>query len=194
MQRGGALRPIGQAAGAAATLAALAALALAPATPLAAQRPPTEDAVKAAFLPKFPRYVAWPAAARPAPGQPYTLCLLGEDRMRRLIEQAAAGEIIDGQPVAVRRLESAQAAFGCHMVFVDGGGAAQTAALLAQLQRLPVLTVTHDPGGAARGIIHFAVQSGRVRFHIDNGEAQARGLAISSRLLSLAASVRQRRS
>ena len=41
----------------------LAALLMAAHAPAAAQ--PTENSVKAAFLPKFARYVEWPARARP---------------------------------------------------------------------------------------------------------------------------------
>ena len=44
---------------------------------LPAQAQPTEEAVKAAFLPKFPRYVSWPAGAAPGPGRPYRLCVIG---------------------------------------------------------------------------------------------------------------------
>jgi hypothetical protein len=56
-----------------------------------------------------------------------------------------------------------------------------------------VLTVTdaaRTPN--ARGIIHFVVQNDRVRFHIDERAAARNGLSISSKLLSLALSVRHR--
>jgi hypothetical protein len=53
-----------------------------------------------------------------------------------------------------------------------------------------VLTVT-GAADAARGIIHFVVTGGRVRFFIDQSAAAQRGLAISSRLLALAVGVKQ---
>ena len=40
-------------------------------------------------------------------------------------------------------------------------------------------------------MVHFAVVGGRVRFHIDQGAASARGVSISSRLLALAVEVTQ---
>ena len=50
------------------TFCALAAAMLA-AAPAHAQA--SEDAVKAAFLPKFARYIEMPSGAQPAAGQPY---------------------------------------------------------------------------------------------------------------------------
>jgi hypothetical protein len=62
--------------------------------------------------------------------------------------------------------------------------------LLAALNRKPVLTVTDSASGGGRGIIHFSIVDGRVRFFIDQASAEQRGLGISSRLLALAVGVR----
>jgi hypothetical protein len=56
-----------------------------------------------------------------------------------------------------------------------------------------VLTVTDSARDEpARGIINFLIQNNRVRFEIDNGAAAESGLTISSKLLSLAVSVKPR--
>ena len=154
---------------------------------------PTEDAVKAAFLPRFARYVAWPAPAVPAAGSPFHLCVVGRDPFGRILESAAASELIDGHGVTVRRMPSVDRAVGCHLAFVQGAAPQDTARLLAALRRHPILTVTDARAGPPRGIIHFTIVGGRVRFFIDDSAAADRGLSISSRLLALAAGVRQRR-
>ena len=149
--------------------------------------------MKAAFLPKFARYVAWPAAARPGPRAPFQLCVIGRDPFGRMLDQAAAGELIDGHAVSVRRLPTAAGAAGCHLAFVQGNGVQDTARLLEALRGQPTLTVTDARAGGQRGMIHFTVAGGRVRFFIDEAEAVERRLSISSRLLALALGVRQRR-
>lgn len=169
-------------------LASALALAAAP-----ARAQPTEEAVKAAFLPKFARYVDWPAAARPAPRAPFQLCVIGRDPFGRLLDQSAASELIDGHAIAVRRLATPDGAAGCHVAFVQGAGAQSTTRLLEALRGQPVLTVTDARAGPQRGMIHFTVAGGRVRFFIDDAEAARRQLSISSRLLALALGVRQRR-
>jgi hypothetical protein len=154
---------------------------------------PSEAAVKAAFLPRFARYVTWPPPARPDAREAFQVCVIGIDPFGRALDQAAAGQGVDGHPVSIRRLQSASGAAGCHVAFVQGANGQATGQLLAALSRLPVLTVTDARSGAQRGMIHFSVVSGRVRFFIDDAEAAERGLSISSRLLALAVGVRQRR-
>jgi hypothetical protein len=169
-------------------LAALAAIA-----PALAHAQATDDAVKAAFLPRFARYVTWPGPFVPAAGAPFQLCVIGRDPFVRLLDQAAAGEVIDGHGVVVRRMPSAEGSRGCHLAFVQGAAPPDTARLLLALRRQPVLTVTDARAGPQRGIIHFTIADGRVRFFIDDAAAAERGISISSRLLALAANVRQRR-
>ena len=168
-------------------LAALLAAALAGPRPALAQ--PSEDAVKAAFLPKFARYVQWPASR----AGPVTLCLVGRDPFGPAVDRAAARELVGGQPVAVRRLPSADGAAACHLAFVRGATPTETLQLLAALRSRPILTITDSRASPHRGVIHFTVASGRVRFFIDDAAAAERGLTISSRLLALALAVRQRR-
>jgi hypothetical protein len=171
--------------------AAALALAWAP-SPSAAQ--PSEAAVKAAFLTKFPSYLAWPPPARPAGGAPYTICILGNDPFGGMADGAVRGQQIDGHPLQLRRMTSAAGAERCHIAFVQGSGAQATAAMLTALSGRPVLTVTDARGGGAQGMIHFVLHQGRVRFHVDEAAANRSGLLINSRLLGVALSVKRGRS
>lgn len=153
----------------------------------------SEEAVKAAFLPRFARYVTWPGGALPAASAPFQLCVLGRDPFGPMLDRAAAGELIDGRGVTVRRIASAAQSGGCHLAFVQGNAAPDTGRMLLALRSRPILTVTDARAGPQRGMIHFTVADGRVRFFIDDAAAAERGLVISSRLLALAAGVRQRR-
>ncbi|HST35754.1 MAG TPA: YfiR family protein [Allosphingosinicella sp.] len=158
-----------------------------------ARAQPTEESVKAAFLPRFARYVTWPGGAVPGAQAPFQLCVLGRDPFGGLLDRAAAGELIDGHSVSVRRIASPAQSNGCHLAFVQGNAAPDTGRMLLALRSRPILTVTDARAGPQRGMIHFAVVGGRVRFFIDDATAADRGLTISSRLLALAAGVRQRR-
>lgn len=152
---------------------------------------PTDTDVKAAFLPRFARYVTWPPAAAPKSGEPFVLCVIGNQPFGTAVEAAARSQSVDGRRISVRKLPSGSAANGCQIVFVSGTALQPTEQVLAAIGKRPVLTVTDGGGRNQRGIIHFTVAGGRVRFFIDQASAQQRGLQISSRLLALAVGVRQ---
>lgn len=154
----------------------------------------SEQAVKAAFLPKFIRYVDWPSEAIPRAGTPLQVCLLGHDPFGKLIDQAVVGEEVAQHSIVVKRMAGIEATEGCQVVFVSSGSTRGNADALAALAGRPVLTVTDARDGDAQGMVHFALKDGRVRFHIDEAAAERSKLAISSRLLSLAISVRTSRS
>ena len=170
----------------------LAAAALCLSLPAPAVAQPSEQAVKAAFLPRFARYVSWPGRSQPSSGQPVNLCLIGQDPFGQLADRAAATQPAGNHPIRLHRLRSADGAARCHIAFIQGESGQATGQMLAALARWPVLTVTDARHGAQRGIIHFANVGGRVRFFIDDAAAAQRGLGISSRLLALAVNVRQR--
>jgi hypothetical protein len=149
----------------------------------------SDTEVKAAFLPRFARYVTWPAASAASGNGPMTICVIGDDPFGSMLNKSVASQQVDGRGFVVKRLASAAGASDCAIAYVDG---ARTAQSLAALARQPTLTVTDASSGPEHGMIHFAVVDGRVRFSIDNAQAQARGLTISSRLLALATRVNQR--
>lgn len=154
---------------------------------------PRVNAVEAALLPRLARYVGWPESAAPPTGAPFQLCVIGRDPFGPMLDRAAATELIDGHAVAVRRMSSVEGAAGCQLAFVAGATPQETTRLLLALRGQAILTVTDARAGPPRGMIHFTMIAGRVRFFIDDAEAAARGLWVSSRLLALAAGVRPRR-
>ncbi|MBV8685207.1 MAG: YfiR family protein [Alphaproteobacteria bacterium] len=172
-----------------AAAALLAALALgAP----AARAQPSDLAVKAAFLPKFAGYVGWPGGGG-GPRAPLVLCVIGGDPFGRMIDEAVRGQQVDGRPIAVRRLAGTEGAESCQLAFVQGANPRATQQMLAALRGRPILTVTDSRAGPARGMIFFVVEGGRVRFHIDQVQAQQSGLTLNARLLAIALSVRTAR-
>jgi predicted RNA binding protein with dsRBD fold (UPF0201 family) len=121
-----------------------------------------------------------------------TLCVIGRDVFGSVLDQAAAGEQIDGRRVQVRRMDAATPASGCNVAYLTGSARQSVPAALTVLRSAPVLTVTDNRWSSARGMVHFQIAANRVRFHIDDQAAAQSRLEISSKLLGLALSVRQR--
>lgn len=148
-----------------------------------------EYPVKAAFLQRFGGFVTWPPSAGVGPGNPLVVCVIGRDPFGSALNgvgRSRTGE----RPIEVRRLAGLDADSGCHVAYLGGGARQSVAAALAATAGRPVLTITDEDVGPTRGAVHFVTSGGRVRFHIDEARAARGGLSISSKLLSLALSVR----
>lgn len=159
----------------------------------AAEGESLEYAVKAAYLSKFGIYVEWPATAFATPSSPLLLCVAGEDPFGATLDAAVGGQRIDGRPVVVRRLRTVGRDSGCHILYIGGAEAQRLSQIVEAVRGTSVLTVSDTRGdGMAPGIINFVVKDNRVRFHVDDEAAAQNGIAVSSKLLSLALSVKPR--
>jgi hypothetical protein len=159
-----------------------------------AGEPSLEYRVKGAYLYKVAPFVAWPLSALPQPTSPFNLCLQGADPFGAALDGVVEGQRVGAHPIVVRRMESVDAAAGCQILFAGGSRRQSVTDALRAVRGTPVLTVTDgDRAEDARGIIHFVLHDGHVRFAIDAQAAAENGLEISPKLLSLAVSVRMRR-
>jgi len=156
-----------------------------------AQGPSLEYAVKAAFLYKFGPFVDWPSQVFDSASSPFTVCVVGQDPFGGALDEAVRGQTVHGRPIAIRRLQAVSRAPPCHVLYLGRSRQQSGAEILQLLKGAPVLTVTDERTGAAGGVVHFVLRHGRVRFGIDARRAQANGLTISSKLLSLAIPVGQ---
>lgn len=148
-----------------------------------------EAAVKATYIVKFTHYVTWPESVLNAPAAPIVVCIVGRDRFGSTIDAAAKGERVDRHPVVVRRMAAIGRGSGCHIAYLAGDVAART---LPALDGAPIVSITDASETVERGVFQFEVRDGHVGFNVDDKRAARGGLAISSRLLSIALSVASR--
>lgn len=153
---------------------------------------PLAAAVKATYLHKFAPYVSWPPPTG-ATGGVLTLCIVGHDPFGPILDQVAQTQQAESRRVVVRRLDAIDRSADCRIAYLGGSRRQSVEDGLRSVRGAPVLTVTDEGRGArARGIVHFALHEGRVRFHIDDALAAQAGLDINSKLLGLALTVRSR--
>ena len=144
-----------------------------------------EYSVKANYLVRFAAFVEWPAQSFGEARSPVVLCVVGRDPFSGSLDRAARAQTAHGRALVVQRPRTNEAVAGCHILYVGAGGAS-----LVPAGHPAVLTVTDAAASDERGMIHFVISEGRVRFHIDLQAASRNRLSISSRLLNLALSVR----
>jgi hypothetical protein len=158
-----------------------------------AQNIPIERAIKATYLYKLAPFVEWPPGAFDGGSEPFRLCVVGNDPFGEVLDRAVAGQAVAERPIVVTRLDRAERDAHCQIMFVAGSDAQSSAAALAAVRGRPILTVT-DGAREERssGMVNFVIRDNRVRFEIDERAAAANGIVISSKLLSLAISVKRR--
>jgi len=151
-----------------------------------------EYEVKAAFLYNFAKFVEWPPEVFSAAEEPIVLCVAGNDPFGASLDRTVNGRSAHGRAIAVRREVDAGQTAGCHLLFVPAVEASQVARIVHSANGASVLTVGESPGFLdAGGIIGLAIDAGKVRFEINAGAAERRGLRLSSQILKLARSVRR---
>jgi hypothetical protein len=153
-----------------------------------------EYQIKAAFLCKFGHYVDWPGAAGASASQPlpFVIGVMAASGVADELALAARGQLIQGRPLLVRRIErAADAADGPSIIFIARSHMARAGEVLAAVRDRPVLTVTDEVQGAApdSAIINFVVVDDKVRFDVSLAAANRAGLRISARLLTVARTV-----
>jgi hypothetical protein len=153
----------------------------------------TEPALKAAFLYKFSFFVEWPQTAFATSDSPINLCIVGDDPFGTSLDGIVKGQKVGSRAIAVHRMNSISRNSGCHIVYLADGENSRFGEMLATLRGSNILTVTDENAeGNDVGMINFVMKDHRVRFVIDDAAAASGGLAISSRLLSLALEVKAR--
>jgi hypothetical protein len=149
-----------------------------------------EYRVKAAFLFHFAQLVDWPSNALGDGKNPFTVCTVGGDPFHGALDTAVEGKPIGPRTMHVHHLSQIEEVRDCRIVFVGRSESKRIPAVLAELEKTPVMTVgetdARPPGG---GIIGFCLEDNKVRFEINLAAAERVKLTISSRLLLLAKSV-----
>ncbi|HWY32481.1 MAG TPA: YfiR family protein [Candidatus Acidoferrum sp.] len=147
-----------------------------------------EYQVKAAFLFNFGKFVSWPAADFTGTNAPLVIGVLGNNPFHGDLKNMIAGKNIEGHPVVFRQFMAPEAVRNCNILFVSQSAQKDAPAIFAALRGAKVLTVTENlPHLAGSGFeINFVLAQDNIRFEINSPAVAQAGLAISSKLMSLA--------
>lgn len=149
-----------------------------------------EYQVKAAFLFNFAKFVEWPAESLSG-DSPFTVGIIGDDPFGGVIDQAMNGKVINGRQIQLKRLKLGQNLRECHILFISSSEKKKIAQIVDTLRGANTLTVGEcDAFAQQGGMINSIMEDNRVRFEINTAYAEQAGLKISSKLLTLAKTVR----
>jgi len=152
---------------------------------------PTEYQVKAAFLYNFAKFVEWPASRFPSAAAPLKICVFGQNPFGEGLREITREKMVNGRKIEVSDVADVQQAKNCHVLFIAWPGRAQMRQILESLHGAGILTVGDSKSFIEQGgMINFVLENERVQFEVNPKAADQAGLKISSKLLSVAKSVR----
>lgn len=149
-----------------------------------------EYAVKAAFLFHFAQLTNWPPGVFQNTSDPLNICTTGTDPFNGALEKVLAEKIVQDHAVRIVHLKRMTGVEACQVLFIGASEGSHLAALLANLQNLPILTAGETDGFTQLGgMIGFRPEQGRLRFEINVTAAEKCNLSFGSQLLSLAKTI-----
>lgn len=150
-----------------------------------------EEALKAAYLYNFAKFVEWPEGSL---GQQLRLCVHGEEQLHTAFTRIQ-GRSAQKRQIEVVLLDPAVGTHGqaCEILFISRRrGSEGLAEVLEPLSGLPVLTVSDLDQFADRGgMIEFRNVGQHIKFVVNIAASRHSGLSISAFLLQLALEVRE---
>jgi len=153
----------------------------------AQSREASEYQIKAAFLYNFAKFVEWAPEDSGKPGDPITLCIVGEDPFGNILNESIDGKTVRGRRLVIWRLKPGEDLKGCQIAFVSSAEKHHLRSILQAVNREGVLTVGESVGFAALGgVINFTLEEKKVHFEVNLDAARRANLRISSKLLTLA--------
>jgi hypothetical protein len=162
-------------------------LAAAATEPARAQNVPDEYEVRAAIVSDLSKFVTWPAARVQRQQSAFVIGLLGTDQQTQALERFMVRRSIDGKPVVVRRLDSAEHGDDCALVYIASSERKRYQDDSEQLARQGILTVGDgDRFVLSGGMVGLPVVGDRVEIQVNLTQVQRGGLSVSSKLLRLA--------
>ena len=144
------------------------------------------DELKIAFVYNFSKYISWPESAF-ATAEDFTFCVAGKPSLISKFN-LLGGQITNEKTIRVLVLHAPEEAIQeCHVLYISADYETDTPRLLASLGDKALLTVGDDSNFTEQGgMIELMEVDNKITFSINNSQAQAKNLDISSRLLRLA--------
>ena len=145
-----------------------------------------EYQVKAAFLYNFARFVEWPNGAFPDGKSPFVLAVIGKDPFGESLD-LLKGKTVGNREIVINRIADIDRLEKCHILFICDSEKERLKPILRKAESARMLTISDLKGFCeAGGHIAFYLEENKIRFEINNEDAQRTGLKISSQLLKLA--------
>lgn len=136
------------------------------------------------FLYNFSKYIKWPDSKN---SDVFVIGVFGKSDIQKELKAMAASKKINGMSIEIRQFNSIADISGCHILYVSASASSKIDQVLSKTNQEPILIVTDSPGMAMEGAaINFVDEGGKIRFELNQKNAESKGLKIAGALANLA--------
>lgn len=141
--------------------------------------------LKASYIYHFTKFIDWPAEKLAGAGGEFSICVLGKDPFGKALD-VISGKKAHGARIQVFRIKAPDER-DCHIVFVNEEDPELEVQFIEAASQPGVLVIGESEKFIEHGgLLRFLTLKDRVRFQIDRDRAEAAGLRIAKKLMSVA--------
>lgn len=146
-----------------------------------------EEQLKAVFILNFTQFIEWPVTNWKSDNEPLVITVLDDKPFSNFLRKVVKGEKKGNHPIVVNDVSHIDDLNATHILYVGRSYSNDVAKVLTHTSQNGMLTVSDVAGFAEQGgVIKFYLENEKMRIQINRSAALARGLQISSKLLSVA--------
>ncbi len=136
------------------------------------------------FIYNFTKYVKWPDESHST----FVIGVLGNSEVfASLLEMSEKKKDASGGQIKVVKFNSLAEVRDCHILFIPERESSKLAEINAKTSGMNLLVITEKSGLAEKGaVINFIEEEGKLKFELNQAQAESRGLKVSGSLISLA--------
>lgn len=147
--------------------------------------PSPEYQLKASYIYHFTKFIQWPQEKIETGGDTFSICVWGKDPFGKALD-VISGKQAHGASIGVFRIREPEQR-NCNIVFVNEKNQELEEKAIEALSEPGVLVIGESEAFIENGgILRFLTLDDRVRFQIDQEAAEAAGLDIAKKLMSVA--------
>jgi hypothetical protein len=146
-----------------------------------------EYRTKAQFLANFLKFVEWPPDALQKDNSPFWICSTGYFPFGTALAESTRGELVRGRRIEIHWVRNHSELRSCQVLFVSESESKNYRKIVADIHGAAILSVGETSDFLdAGGTVAFFFQEKALQFDVNLPAANAAGLKISARLLSVA--------
>jgi hypothetical protein len=149
------------------------------------------DALKAAYIMKFPEFIEWPSHSTVSdPHSPFVIGVLGDTPIFSLLGRYAKHNKIRSKEVNVIAISDYSRIKTCNVLFIAACSGKKLREILQEIDHMPILTIGDTKNYEKRGVmINLFILGEFVKFNVNCAAAKRCDLMMTSKMVRYAKSI-----